>query len=54
MENEQQRQVAVAENRWRWRADGTGTNGGGEQMALGLMAVDRGKTDAIGRRSLLL
>jgi hypothetical protein len=36
------------ENKWRR------TYSGREQMALGLMAVDRGKAEAIGRRSLLL
>jgi hypothetical protein len=39
----------AAESRQWQRADS-----GREQMALGLMAVDRGKTEAIGSRSLLL
>jgi hypothetical protein len=38
------------ENEWRqWRLDG-----GGKRMALGLMVVNGGKTDDIGRRFLLL
>jgi hypothetical protein len=45
----QQRQVAVAENRQQQKTDG-----GGKKMALGLMAVNGGKTEAIERRSLLL
>jgi hypothetical protein len=39
MENERQQ----------WRTDGSR-----ERMVLGLIAVDRGKTEAIGRRSFLL